>query len=309
MKDIFLCHASEDKADVVRPIYQAMINADISCWLDEAEIHWGDSITQKVNDGLGKSRYVIVVLSLTFLSKNWPQRELNTVLNQEASTGEVRVLPLLVGNLAQRETIMNQLSLMSDKRYLQWDGSTSPIIEALQKRLGKALTMQATGHLKPAADLAQSSFPVPKIKKRFTQRDKDLFLKKVFQVLKSYFQKALKQLETSYPEIETDFTEIHNFKFVSKIYVNGSIKTQWKIWIGGISGQNEIAYSIGNTDYSNDNSCNGMLSIQDDGYEVYVRFSFGGFNTQGLENKNLTPEEAAKFLWIDLTKCLEYLPQ
>jgi len=51
---IFVCHASEDKGDVVRPLVVAFTAAGVSCWYDEAEIQWGDSITQKVNEGLGR---------------------------------------------------------------------------------------------------------------------------------------------------------------------------------------------------------------------------------------------------------------
>ena len=132
MKDVFICHASEDKPNVVRPLHEALKAANVSSWLDEAEIQWGDSITQKVNEGLASSRYVIVVLSEAFLNKNWPQRELNAVLNIEASSGEVKVLPLLVGE----STVLNRLPLLNDKLYLSWRGDSQPIVEALVKRLG-----------------------------------------------------------------------------------------------------------------------------------------------------------------------------
>src|SRR5208337_2974813 len=98
MRDIFICHAGEDKDEIVRPMVEAFSQSGISCWYDEAEIRWGDSIVQKVNEGLASSRYVVVVFSPAFVQKNWPQRELNAALNQEASAGEVKVLPLLVGS-------------------------------------------------------------------------------------------------------------------------------------------------------------------------------------------------------------------
>ncbi|MEI4902521.1 toll/interleukin-1 receptor domain-containing protein, partial [Klebsiella pneumoniae] len=60
-RDIFICHASEDRDDVVRPLVEAFTAAGISCWYDEAEIQWGDSITQKVNEGLGASKFVVVI--------------------------------------------------------------------------------------------------------------------------------------------------------------------------------------------------------------------------------------------------------
>lgn len=90
-RDIFICHASEDKRGIVGPIVLALTEAGISVWYDEAEIKWGDSLTQKVNEGLRISRFVIVVLSPFFVKKNWPQRELNAALNIEASSGEVPI--------------------------------------------------------------------------------------------------------------------------------------------------------------------------------------------------------------------------
>ena len=86
IRDVFICHASEDKKGIVGPIVRALTGAGISVWYDEAEIKWGDSVTQKVNEGLKISRFVIVVLSSSFVKKNWPQRELNAALNVEAST-------------------------------------------------------------------------------------------------------------------------------------------------------------------------------------------------------------------------------
>ena len=97
IKDVFICHTSEDKSVVVEPLVDALDEARISYWYSEAELKWGDSITKNVNYGLKISRYVIVILSKAFMSKNWPQRELNAAMNIEASSGDVRVLPLIIG--------------------------------------------------------------------------------------------------------------------------------------------------------------------------------------------------------------------
>jgi len=132
MKDIFICHASEDKQQVVEPLVKAFDQANISYWYDKAEIKWGDSITKKVNEGLSISRFVIVVLSSAFLDKNWPQRELLSVLNIEASSGEVKILPLIIGNnIKERETIIQQFPLLNDKAYLVWTGDGNDIINQL----------------------------------------------------------------------------------------------------------------------------------------------------------------------------------
>ena len=196
-KDIFICHASEDKSEVVEPLLEACEEAGISYWYDNTEILWGDSITQKVNEGLKISRYVVVVLSEAFISKNWPQRELNAVMNIEASSGQARVLPLIVGKGDTRKKILDEYPILNDKYHLTWDKGITNIIPSLKNRLG-------ISHI-PSQKTSDNNFeiPLPKIKRKFTQRDKDLFIKSSFEKIKAYLTRGLSQLESQYSDIET----------------------------------------------------------------------------------------------------------
>jgi len=166
-KDIFLCHASEDKDSVVRPLASVLKAHDITCWLDEAEISWGESITRKVNQGLATSRFVLVVLSAHFMEKNWPQRELYAVLNLEASSGQVKILPLLVGDSEQRGRILGRLPLLNDKKYLVWEGNGDHIVQKLAPLLGKQCQTGEDVFSQPSP---YADIPMPKIKKSFTDR-------------------------------------------------------------------------------------------------------------------------------------------
>ena len=47
--DIFLCHASEDKELIVRPIYSALSSLGLNVFIDEEYIEWGDSFIEKIN--------------------------------------------------------------------------------------------------------------------------------------------------------------------------------------------------------------------------------------------------------------------
>jgi hypothetical protein len=73
-RDVFVCHASEDKASVVEPLVAAFDAAGISFWYDKAEIRWGDSLIRKINDGLASSSFVIVILSKTSIEKHGHSR-------------------------------------------------------------------------------------------------------------------------------------------------------------------------------------------------------------------------------------------
>lgn len=299
MRDIFVCHAGEDKEEIVRPMIEAFNQSGISCWYDEAEIRWGDSIIQKVNEGLKDSRYVVVVFSLNFVEKNWPQRELNAVLNQEASTGEVKVLPLLVGSEDEKRQILTKFPLLNDKRYLPWDGDLRSIVKALQSRLRPEDDSTAG---KTKAPMLGLRVPLPKIKKQFSQRDKDLFLQNAFIIVKHYFQNALEELKRQYQEVETDVTEIHNLKFIATIYLRGEIANKCKIWIGGYSSLDSIAYHSGQFAIEGDNSFNDMLTVADD--RQALGFKPSGMRLSGNQNDRerlLTAEGAAEYLWRRFT--------
>jgi hypothetical protein len=301
MRDIFICHAGEDKAEIVRPMVEAFSQAGISCWYDEAEIRWGDSITKKVNEGLASSTYVVVVFSSAFVQNNWPQRELNAVLNQEASTGEVKVLPLLVGSGEEKKQILKQFPLLNDKRYLPWDGDLRNIVNALLIRLHPE-TITASGQSSAASPALGLRVPLPKIKKKFSQRDKDMFLRNSFIVVKKYFQNALQMLSSQYQEVETDFAEVHNFKFLATIYVRGEVANRCKIWIGGLSSSDSITYQAGQFAIEGDNSFNDMLSVSDDEQSLGFRPSGMWFGSQQHDREQLlTAEHAAEYLWQRFT--------
>lgn len=132
-RDIFICHASGDKESYVYPFAAELETHGITYWLDQAEITWGDRITEKINGGLARSRYVVVFLTDTFLKRHWPQAELGSALNREASTGGVVVLPLMI---ASSETVFGQYPLLRDKHYLRWEDGIESLVRTLRDMLG-----------------------------------------------------------------------------------------------------------------------------------------------------------------------------
>ncbi len=301
-RDVFLCHAREDKAEVVRPLVNSFRGAGISCWYDEAEIQWGDSIVGKVNEGLSISRYVIVVLSPAFMGKNWPQRELNAVLNQEASSGQVKVLPLLVGSEQQKQRILAAFPLLNDKRYLPWDGDLSSVVDAMLSRLGKGRSEPPKANADQISGAHESKIPLPRIRKRFTQRDRDLFLREAFAIVKQYFQQGLAALDRRDEDVEVDLVEVHAFKFTCTVYLRGEMAARCKIWLGGLTTSDSIAYHAGQFSIDSDSAFNDLLSVSDDETRLGFRPSFMGYGgRQRSENDVLTAEQAAEYLWERFT--------
>jgi hypothetical protein len=272
-KDVFICHASEDKSDIIKPLVAAFKREGISYWHDEAEIKWGDSIVEKVNEGLRISRYVIVVISKHFLLKKWPQRELNSVLNVESSTGKVRVLPLIVGTDKVKRDIFQKYPLLNDKFYLTWENDTQKIVDILKDRLGRTNKISKDDNL--MMEESNYDIPIPKIPRKFSQIDKDRFVRSTFDIIKKYFKKALDKLKEQYPNIDFDLVEISNFKFVCSIYQNGDLLNKCKIWIGGP-----------------------LSELTASGFSMNIN--------NDKEGKLLSSEEAAKYLWVRFTNRLTF---
>ena len=91
--DVFISYASEDKEEIVRPLANALMNEGLNVWYDEFTLHIGDSLRQKIDQGLAHSRVGLVILSTSFISKGWPNYELDGIVTRVVS-GEQILLPI-----------------------------------------------------------------------------------------------------------------------------------------------------------------------------------------------------------------------
>lgn len=91
--DVFISHASEDKDEIVRPLANALINEGLNVWYDEFTLRIGDSLRQKIDQGLANSKVGLVVLSSEFIAKGWTNYELDGIVTRTVS-GEQILLPI-----------------------------------------------------------------------------------------------------------------------------------------------------------------------------------------------------------------------
>jgi hypothetical protein len=94
--DVFISHASEDEEKVARPLADALHRAGVKVWLDQQELELGDSLSEKIDEGLSKSYFGIVILSKSFFSKHWPRRELAGLRSREEDGRKV-IFPIWHG--------------------------------------------------------------------------------------------------------------------------------------------------------------------------------------------------------------------
>lgn len=110
--DAFISHASEDKEEVVLPLAELLMASGLKIWLDKGEIILGDSLREKIDEGLALSQFGVVILSHNFFSKNWPKSELDGLYSREIG-GDKVILP--VWHNISFEEIKNYSPLLAGK--------------------------------------------------------------------------------------------------------------------------------------------------------------------------------------------------
>jgi TIR domain len=133
--DLFLSHASEDKESIARPLYAALSAAGVSVWFDEAVLEIGDSLRQKIDEGLARSRYGVVILSPRFLNKQWPQRELDGLVARETASGEKAILP--IWHELDRDTLLRYSPPLADRLAGRSEEGIASLVEKILRVLKK----------------------------------------------------------------------------------------------------------------------------------------------------------------------------
>lgn len=125
--DVFISHAWEDKEAVVRPLAHALVERGVTVWYDEFQLRIGDSLRRKIDAGIARSKFGIVVLSKPFFAKGWPAYELDGLVTM-ANSGKQVLLPLW--HEISKDDVMAQSPSLADKVALRTSDYTIDEIAA-----------------------------------------------------------------------------------------------------------------------------------------------------------------------------------
>jgi len=129
-----------------------------------------------------------------------------------------------------------------------------------------------------------------RIKKTFSEREKDKFEREAFEYMSNFFEGSLQELQVRNAEIETEFILIDANNFTAKAYTNGTLVSNCKIGLdGGRNYFGGIAYSSGRN-----NGINESLKVDEDGYKLFLKPA--GFSSFGSnDEEKLSKEGASEF--------------
>lgn len=112
--DVFISHAWEDKEDFVDEFVIELESLGIKVWYDKQCIKWGDSMRARIDDGLKKSKFGIVVISPDYIAngKYWTKAELDGLFQLESVNGKT-LLP--IWHNITKQQVMNYSPIIASK--------------------------------------------------------------------------------------------------------------------------------------------------------------------------------------------------
>ena len=136
--DVFISHASEEKEILVRPLAEALRARGLAVWFDEFELKVGDSLRRKIDAGIARSRFGLVVLSNSFFAKGWPAYELDGLVSRAVDGSQV-LLP--IWHEISKDEVMCQSPSLADKVALRTsDYSIDEIADELAAVIGDGVS-------------------------------------------------------------------------------------------------------------------------------------------------------------------------
>ena len=135
--DFFISYATENSYEIIVPLAREMKKAGITYFLDLEQIQCGESLHDRLSFGITKSKYVLAIITENSIKKPWVRAELHTVLHQQISSRQIKLLPVISGTPGQVKQILEAMPLLRDLHYIQWRNKPRQIVQVLLKILNK----------------------------------------------------------------------------------------------------------------------------------------------------------------------------
>ncbi len=134
MAKIFISHSTKDKSFVKKLAIDLLV-ADFSVWYDDWEMDYGQSLLDKIFEGIDESTYLAIVLTENSVNSDWVKRELNAAIEKENQLKRPFIIPIIASKC--------QVPLkIADRIYADFSGSYMKELDKLIYRLKSKLDLK-----------------------------------------------------------------------------------------------------------------------------------------------------------------------
>ena len=325
MISVFVSYSHKDDA------FQAQLQVSLSMlkrqgiidvWHDR-RIVAGDDVDVTISDALEEARVILLLVSPDFLASDYCyDREMKRAMERHEA-GEARVIPVIVrpcdwhgapfGKLLAAPTDGKPISTWPnvDEAYLDVVKAVRVAVDVVNSpepgaKDGETLSASSVSDTGPAGAGGPRSSNL-RVRRQFTEADKDMFLDDTFEYIARFFENSLAELDKRNPDIKTAYKRIDAHRFEAVIYRDGDAMSRCRIFLGGFGGRgsDSIMYSNADHDFGGGNSYNESLSIDVGEQLLGLKPMTGGLRRGEFQDRVLTQEGAAEFYWEMLIEPLQ----
>jgi hypothetical protein len=290
--EVALSFAGEDRA-FADAVAKGLREAGVNVFYDDfyAEDLWGEDLAVKLREVYhSSSQFCIMILSENYVDKIWPSHERQQAIERMVrERGKAYVLPVRLdgfnGEIPGLSGTISYLAVRSSDH--------QKIVGAFLRKIGRKNTPKT----KRESQEQSAKTYIPKIKKSFTDKEKNQFLKSSFEEIVNLIEGFAGETHKMDPHFEYELEMVTSRKAVFTLYENERQVSQFKLWIGGTFGGNSISFAHGDSiDIDNDSSMNESATLDD--HEGELNLKPLGIVMFGAEKDRLmSPRELSDYLW------------
>lgn len=316
MAEVFFSysHKDEELRDELEVHLAQLKNEGIlEAWHDR-RIPAGDSFDDAISSHLERADIILLLVSPYFLASRYCYHIEMTRALERHEAKEARVIPVILHPCDWHSAPFARLLAMPRdgkpvSKYPNKHDAFLEVAQAIRAAAGSPRTPSATSRQAPSA---KGSPPVPtehrssnlRIKKQFTDHDRDSYLESSFEYIANFFEASLTELQARNPEIAGKLRRISPERFTAEIYRHGKSVSACGIFLGAFFKQKQIIFSF---DLNATGSMNESIDVADDGHSLFLKA--GGLSHLmgggGTKLDQLSQQGAAELLWGLLVKRLQ----
>lgn len=296
MASVFISYSHNDKdlrQELEKHLSGLCRQGVISTWLDSCIVP-GHEIDSHISAEMDAADIILLLVSADFLASDYCYDIEMILAMDKHEKGTAHVIPVILRPCDWHDAPFGKLKAVPNDgkpivKYATLDDGFLEVALAVRKAASQGTdTLQDTG-----LDGSPRSSNL-RVKKEFTDYERHVFLNGSFDFIARYFENSLQELQARNSGVRTDFRSIDSSRFEARAFVGGQEQSRCGIWLGGLSGMNQLLFSFQGV--GNGNSYNESMSVHDDGYTLFLEPI--GFTTFGQQkDKKLTVEGAAEFFW------------
>ncbi|MFC3695536.1 toll/interleukin-1 receptor domain-containing protein [Chenggangzhangella methanolivorans] len=296
-------HKDEELRDRLEVALSAMKRQGlIDAWHDR-RLSVGDDFDKGVRSELERADVILLLVSPDFIASDYCHDVEMVRALERHKRGEARVIPVILRACDWKQTAFKKLlaAPTDGKPIRSWPDLDEAFLDVVQKiRQTLSVPVASTSKpdvLKAGADTAPSNAGLRssnlRLRKNFTDVDRDRFLDEAFDYIGRFFEGSLAELEKRNGGIETNFRRVDANRFTAVIYEDGNAVARCAVFMDGSMGRG-ISYS--STDSMIGNGFNENLRVEADEQGMFLKSMGMAMTGSGREQK-LTYEGGAELYW------------